>query len=109
MRVLGEMETKAISTLGSNHTALSHYKQEFGRMTFVLRNIYQVVPEEVSLTSCNADLLEDIGQKWAFALDEAIAEALSVFPEVMEDEDQALLLVGSLVAVMAITEDPYSQ
>jgi len=70
----------------------------------------QVVPEEeeVSLTSCNADLLEDIGQKWAFALDEAIAEALSVFPEVMEDEDQALLLVGSLVAVMAITEDPYS-
>jgi len=78
-------------------------------MEFVLRNIYQVVPEEeeVALTSCNADLLEDIGKKWAFALEEAMAEALSVFPEVREDEELALLLVGSMVAVMAVTEDPY--
>jgi len=68
-----------------------------------------VVPEEeeVSLTSLNADLLEDIGQKWAIALEEAMAEALSVFP-VREDEELALLLVGSLVSVMAITEDPYN-
>jgi len=58
------------------------------------------------LTSCNADLLKDIGQKWAFLLDEAVKEALSVFPEVREDEEQALLLVGILVTVMAITEDP---
>jgi len=79
-------------------------------MEYLLRNIYQVVPEEeeVSLTSLNADLLEDIGQKWAIALEEAMVEALSVFPEVREDEEQALLLVGSLVAVMAITEDPYN-
>jgi len=51
-------------------TALAHYTQEFGRLEFVLRNIYQVVPEEeeVSLTSCNADLLEDIGQKWALQI-----------------------------------------
>jgi len=69
-----------------------------------------VVPEEeeVSLTSFNSDLLEDIGQKWAIALEEAMAEALSMFPEVREDEEQALLLVGSLVAVMAITEDPFN-
>ncbi|XP_070851623.1 uncharacterized protein [Drosophila suzukii] len=110
MRVLGEMATKANIALASNHTALAHYKQEFGRMEFLLRNIYQVVPEEeeVSLTSINSDLLEDIGQKWAFLLDEAFKEVLSVSPEVREDEEQALLLVGSLVAVMAITEDPYS-
>jgi len=109
MRVLGEMATKSNIALGSNHTALAHYTQEFGRMEYLLRNIYQVVPEEeeVSLTSCNADLLEDIGQKWAFALDEAMAEALSMFPEVREDEEQALLPVGSLVSVTAITEDPY--
>jgi len=107
MRVLGEMATKAATSL-SNPTALAHYKQEFGRIEFVLRNIYQVVPEEeVSLTSLNADLLEDIGQKWAIALEEAMAEALSVFP-VREDEELALLLVGSLVSVMAITEDPYN-
>jgi len=109
MRVLGEMATKATTALTSKPTALAHYKEEFGRMEFVLRNIYQLVPEEeeVSLTSFNADLLEDIGKKWAFALEEAMAEALSVFPEVREDEELALLLVGSMVAVMAVTEDPY--
>jgi len=107
MRVLGEMAAKATTSI-SNHTALAHYKHEFGRMEFLLRNIYQVVPEEeeVSLTSINSDLLEDIGQKWAFLLDEAVKEALSVFPEVREDEEQALLLVGVLVTVMAISEEP---
>jgi len=35
-----------------------------------------------------------------------MVEALSVFPEVREDEEQALLLVGVLVTVRAISEEP---